>query len=217
MGCSGRSRAPRPTRAPPLTWTALAPLALPDLPEADRSPAGRGAPARRPAFWLPVRAAVGVRDRAERSRSRDTDLVGLRRYWRGPTWINAAWLVWLGLRAARLRRAGRGAGQAARAAASRRAACASTTTRTRRRAWGRSSFAWSTLAVEMIEPDPRAAQLPRASSSSPGTARDRGGVLVERALDVVLVAAPEARRSRRARPPARSARSAPGRASCPRP
>jgi glycogen debranching enzyme len=23
--------------------------------------------------------------------------LGLRRYWRGPTWINAAWLLWLGL------------------------------------------------------------------------------------------------------------------------
>jgi glycogen debranching enzyme len=23
---------------------------------------------------------------------------GLRRYWRGPSWINAAWLAWLGLR-----------------------------------------------------------------------------------------------------------------------
>jgi glycogen debranching enzyme len=24
-------------------------------------------------------------------------LLFLRRYWRGPTWINAAWLLWLGL------------------------------------------------------------------------------------------------------------------------
>ena len=23
--------------------------------------------------------------------------IGLRRYWRGPTWMNSAWLVWLGL------------------------------------------------------------------------------------------------------------------------
>jgi len=27
----------------------------------------------------------------------DTGLIGQRRYWRGPTWLNAAWLVWLGL------------------------------------------------------------------------------------------------------------------------
>jgi glycogen debranching enzyme len=27
----------------------------------------------------------------------DSGMFGTRRYWRGPTWINSAWLVWLGL------------------------------------------------------------------------------------------------------------------------
>jgi len=77
------------------TWAALSPLALPDLPEA----IGRRLieqhlldPAR---FWLPVpppsvaatEPSFSVKDR----------FFGLRRYWRGPTWVNSAWLVWLGL------------------------------------------------------------------------------------------------------------------------
>jgi glycogen debranching enzyme len=28
---------------------------------------------------------------------RDTGVVGQRRYWRGPTWVNAAWLCWRGM------------------------------------------------------------------------------------------------------------------------
>ena len=28
---------------------------------------------------------------------RDDHRLWIRRYWRGPTWVNAAWLVWLGL------------------------------------------------------------------------------------------------------------------------
>jgi glycogen debranching enzyme len=28
----------------------------------------------------------------------DGDHGPIRRYWRGPTWINSAWLVWIGLR-----------------------------------------------------------------------------------------------------------------------
>jgi hypothetical protein len=87
---------PAPRVAPAVTVAALAPLALPDLPEA----IGRRLveehllnPAR---FWLPVAPpSVSV---AEPSFSlRDTGLIGQRRYWRGPTWINTAWLVWLGL------------------------------------------------------------------------------------------------------------------------
>ena len=27
----------------------------------------------------------------------DRGAIGLRLYWRGPTWVNAAWLLWLGL------------------------------------------------------------------------------------------------------------------------
>jgi hypothetical protein len=82
-------------RPPPLTWAALAPLALPDLPEA----IGRRLidehlldPER---FWLAFPPPSVSREEAAFS-MKDTFL-GLRRYWRGPTWVNAAWLLWLGL------------------------------------------------------------------------------------------------------------------------
>jgi glycogen debranching enzyme len=77
------------------TWAALAPLALPDLPEA----IGRRLceehlldPRR---FWLPVPPpSVSAAERSfEPGRGRGWK----RRYWRGPTWINAAWMLWIGL------------------------------------------------------------------------------------------------------------------------
>lgn len=79
-----------------VTWAALSPLALPDLPEE----VGRRLveehllnPRR---FWLPFPPpSVSIE---EDRFSRDDRFLGLlRRYWRGPTWINAAWLLWLGL------------------------------------------------------------------------------------------------------------------------
>jgi hypothetical protein len=86
-----------PPRRLPLvcTWAAMAPLALPDLPEA----IGRRLveqhlldPER---FWLPVPPpSVSA---SEPKFSVNDRFLGLRRYWRGPTWVNSAWLVWLGL------------------------------------------------------------------------------------------------------------------------
>jgi hypothetical protein len=77
------------------TWAALAPLALPDLPVA----IGRRLveehlldPGR---FWLPVPPpSVSA---AERSFEPGRGGGWKRRYWRGPTWINAAWMLWIGL------------------------------------------------------------------------------------------------------------------------
>jgi transcriptional regulator with XRE-family HTH domain len=77
------------------TWAALAPLALPDLPEE----IGRRLVAEhlldRERFWLPVPpASVSAREPTfEPNRGPGWK----RRYWRGPTWVNAAWLLWLGL------------------------------------------------------------------------------------------------------------------------
>jgi len=93
------AHSPRRTLAPrsvPFTWDTLAPLALPDLPEA----IGRRLieetlldPARF-AGGVPL-ASVALDDPAHTSRDH---YWGLRRYWRGPSWVNAAWLAWLGLR-----------------------------------------------------------------------------------------------------------------------
>jgi hypothetical protein len=77
------------------TWAALSPLALPDLPEA----IGRRLidehlldPER---YWLPVPpSSVSAQEPSfEPNRGPGWKL----RYWRGPTWVNAAWLLWLGL------------------------------------------------------------------------------------------------------------------------
>ena len=88
---------PPVAKAPPgRDLAALAPLALPDLPEA----IGRRLveehlldPKR---FWLPVPPpSVSA---AEPSFSpEEVTLFRAPRYWRGPTWVNSAWLVWLGL------------------------------------------------------------------------------------------------------------------------
>jgi glycogen debranching enzyme len=86
---------------------------------------------------------------------RDTVLPGLRRYWRGPTWINAAWLLWLGLvRLGYKDQASELAGRLARAILA---------NRLREyyhsysgRGMGAREFAWSALAIELTEPDPAA-------------------------------------------------------------
>jgi hypothetical protein len=141
---------PTPRERRPLTWDTLAPLALPDLPDA----IGRrlvGEVLLKPGFWdaVPL-AAVAVDDSAHSARER---WWGRHRHWRGPSWVNSAWLVSLGLRrlgyldeaqdmtrrlAAVIAREGfreyyearTGAGMAAR------------------------DFGWSTLIWEMLDPAP---------------------------------------------------------------
>jgi hypothetical protein len=137
------------------TWAALAPLALPDLPE----PIGRRLveehlldPGR---FWLPV-APPSV-SAAEPSFEPGRGRGWVRRYWRGPTWVNAAWLLWLGM--LRLGYSEK-AGQLARV-------LAETLERQGLREYydpvsgaglGAADFAWTALAVEMADPDPAAAR-----------------------------------------------------------
>jgi hypothetical protein len=145
---------PQPRRRPALTWAALSPLALPDLPE----PIGRRLIEdhllRTESFWLPVPPPSVSADDPSFSVN-DKAFPGLRRYWRGPTWINAAWLVWLGLVRLGYRE------QAEQLAQS--------ITRTvlaeglreyydpySGRGMGAVNFAWSALAIELSEPDPRA-------------------------------------------------------------
>jgi glycogen debranching enzyme len=80
--------------------------------------------------------------------------LGLRRYWRGPTWVNAAWMVWLGLS----RLGYPDAGELARrmAGAVRGAGLREYYDPHTGAGMGARDFAWSTLVLELIEPDPPA-------------------------------------------------------------
>lgn len=144
---------PAPAHEPTVTWAALSPLALPDLPEA----IGRRLvedhlldPER---FWLPLPPpSVPANDP---SFSRRESTLGIRRYWRGPTWINASWLVWLGL--IRL-------GYREQADMLREGLSGAVAVEGLREFYdpytgqgmGTTDFAWSSLIVEMLDPDPRA-------------------------------------------------------------
>ena len=146
---------PELRHAPPLTWAALSPLALPDLPE----PIGRRLveehlldPAR---FWLPV-PPPSVPPTEPSFSTREDGFLWIRRYWRGPTWINSAWLVWLGLVRLGYRE------QADEL--TRRLAATVKANRLREyyhpytgRGMGALGFAWSTLILELLEADPAAA------------------------------------------------------------
>jgi hypothetical protein len=145
---------PAPKRPIPVTVAALAPLALPDLPESIGRRLVEEHLLDESQFWLPVPPpSVSAADPS--FSTRDTGYLHQRRYWRGPTWINAAWLVWLGLN--RL-----GYAEPARELAER---LGETVARMGLREYyhprtgagmGAINFGWSTLILEMLEPDPRA-------------------------------------------------------------
>jgi hypothetical protein len=87
---------PSGQRPEALTWAALAPLALPDLPEAIGRRLIEEHLLSEREFLTPVAPpSVAV---CEPSYDPGGGRGPIRRYWRGPTWINAAWLLWLGLR-----------------------------------------------------------------------------------------------------------------------
>jgi hypothetical protein len=78
------------------TCAALAPLALPDLPEE----IGRRLVEQHlldPGEFLTAVAPPSVAV-SEPSYDPGGGRGPIRRYWRGPTWVNTAWLVWLGMR-----------------------------------------------------------------------------------------------------------------------
>jgi hypothetical protein len=87
---------PHPDRRPATTIAALTPLALPDLPEAVGRRLVEEHLLNRRSFWTAVPPpSVSVSDPS--FSLRDTGAIRQRLYWRGPTWINTAWLCWLGL------------------------------------------------------------------------------------------------------------------------
>jgi hypothetical protein len=87
---------PRPSRPTPATIAALTPLALPDLPDEIGHRLIREHLLDPDRFWTPCPPpSVSVADPT--FSARDTGGLRQRRYWRGPTWVNTAWLCWLGL------------------------------------------------------------------------------------------------------------------------
>ncbi len=138
----------RPT---PVTWASLAPLALPDLPEAigrrlveEHLLNGRE-------FLTPVAPpSVSV---SEPTYDPTGGRGPIRRYWRGPTWINSSWLVWLGMRRLGYLE------EAERLAAGAIAAVVKSGLREYYdprdgTGQGAKDFAWSALIAELADPDP---------------------------------------------------------------
>lgn len=133
------------------TWASLAPLALPDLPEAIGRRLVEEHLLDEGEFWTPVAppsVAVG-----ERGYEPGGGRGPIRRYWRGPTWVNSAWMVWLGLR-----RLGYEA-EAERLASGVIGAVAREGLREYYdprdgKGLGAKDFAWSALIAEMADPPP---------------------------------------------------------------
>ncbi|MBV9048468.1 MAG: hypothetical protein JOY58_09385 [Solirubrobacterales bacterium] len=146
---------PVPLRRPPMAWSALSPLALPDLPDEIACRLIEEHLLNPKHYWLPVPPpSVSASD--PNFAPGDDRMFGLRRYWRGPTWVNAGWLLWLGL----LRMGYREHGEALVS----RLGTALAHEGLREyydpltgRGMGAVDFGWSSLFMEMIDRDPRAA------------------------------------------------------------
>jgi len=132
-----------------LTWAALAPLALPDLPDEIGGRLIEEHLLRTDRFLTPVAppsVAVG-----EPSYEPGGGRGPVRRYWRGPTWVNAAWMLWLGLRRlgyeAEAQHMAAGLGGAIAREGLREYYDPRSGT-----GLGARDFAWSTLIAEMLDP-----------------------------------------------------------------
>jgi hypothetical protein len=147
------------------TWAALSPLALPDLPEH----IGRRLVEQHlldpQKFWLPV-PPPSVSASAPGFSRRDRFLF-LRRYWRGPTWLNAAWLLWLGLVRLGYREESDAMAQRLAGVVAREGLREYYDPITGR-GMGARGFSWSALILELADPDPAAAW-----SHLPGLGRPR--------------------------------------------
>ncbi len=140
-------------RPPVATWTSLAPLALPDLPEEIGRRLVEEHLLDPNQFWTPV-APPSV-SAVEPSYQPGGSKGLFRQYWRGPTWINSAWLVWLGLRRLGYLE------QAEQMASGLLGAVRSERLREYYdprdgSGLGATDFAWSALIAELADPDPAA-------------------------------------------------------------
>ena len=145
----------RPGGARPAVATiaALAPLALPDLPEEIGRRLIEEHLLNAREFLTPV-APPSVAAR-ERSYEPDGGRGPIRRYWRGPTWINTAWLCWLGLRRLGYDQEAEQMASGLIGAVEREGLREYYDPRTGK-GLGAKDFAWSALITELVEPEPQA-------------------------------------------------------------
>ncbi len=136
------------------TWASLAPLALPDLPEAIGGRLVEEHLLDPERFWLPVPPPSVAATEPSFQPGGGSRLI--RRYWRGPTWVNAAWLLWIGLMRLGYRDHADSMASALAAAAAREGLREYYDPRTGR-GLGATDFAWSALLAEMADPPPEAA------------------------------------------------------------
>ena len=142
---------PGGARPDAITWAALAPLALPDLPEEIGRRMVEEHLLNESEFLTPV-APPSVAA-SEPGYEPGGHRGPIRRYWRGPTWVNSAWLLWLGMRrlgyeeeASRLARMLIGAAQ--------REGLREYYDPRSGAGLGAKDFAWSALIAELADPRP---------------------------------------------------------------
>jgi hypothetical protein len=139
---------PAITKRIPLTWAALSPLALPDLPEEIGHRLVEYLLDER-RFWTKVPPTSVALD--EPSFSLQERFDGLRRYWRGPMWVNSAWLLWRGLVRLGYEQQSQALADAIAAALSREGLREFYDPHDGR-GMGARDFAWSALALELGDP-----------------------------------------------------------------
>ena len=147
---------PAPRRTPAVAIAALAPLALPDLPEEIGHRLVEEHLLNPDRFWTAVPPPSVSVDEPSFTVN-DRGLLRQRRYWRGPTWMNTAWLCWLGL--VRL-----GYDEPAAQLAQRLGSAVATAGLREYyhpdtgAGMGAPDFGWSSLVLELLEPDLEAAR-----------------------------------------------------------
>jgi hypothetical protein len=131
------------------TWASLAPLALPDLPEQIGRRLVEEHLLNKTEFLTPVAppSVAASEPSYEPGGSRGP----IRRYWRGPTWVNSSWLIWLGLQRLGYREAAERLASGVIGAVEREGLREYYDPRTGA-GLGARDFAWSALVVELSDP-----------------------------------------------------------------
>jgi hypothetical protein len=140
----------------PVTWAALSPLALPDLPVEIGRRLVEEHLLNAEEFWLPTGVpSVSAADPKFERDDRGPWLGRPRRYWRGPVWVNACWLLWLGMVRLGYTAEADELAQRLLMTIERSGLCEYFEPFTGG-GMGQRDFAWSALAMELLEPAPQA-------------------------------------------------------------